>query len=126
MSDFIQEMTTNMEPSNEKNLWQMYINGASGRQGSRAGIILIGPEKIKIEYTIRIAYGTTNNATEYEAFIMGLKLANKVRAENLQILCDSQLVVNQLKGTYETKYPNMIKYSNKAHSLIRRIEENGT
>ena len=45
--------------SNEKNLWRMYIDGASGRQGSGAGIILISPKKIKTEYAVRIAYGAT-------------------------------------------------------------------
>ena len=61
----------------------MYIAGASGRQGSGVGIILIGPKKLRIEYAVRIVYGAINNATEYEALIMGLKLANEVRAESL-------------------------------------------
>ena len=87
-------MTEIAELSNEKNLWLMYINGALSKQSSGTGIILIGPKKIKIEYTIRIAYAATNNVVEYEALVTGLKLANEVRVESLQILCDSQLVVN--------------------------------
>ena len=96
----------------------MYIDGALRKQGSGAGIILIRPEKIKIEYTVIIAYGATNIAIQYEALITRLKLANKVRVESLQILYDSQLVVNQLKGTFETKNLNMIKYSDKAYSFL--------
>ena len=34
-------------------------------------------------------------------------------------------MVNQLKGTFETKDPNIIKYSDKAHALLKRLEENG-
>ena len=44
LSDFIQEMTETMELSNEKNLWLMYIDEASGKQGSGAGVILVGAE----------------------------------------------------------------------------------
>ena len=93
-------------------------NGASGKQGSSARIILVGPKKIRIKYAIRIAYGATNNTAKYEALITGLKLANEIRTESLQIFCDSQLIVNQLKGTYEIKDPNIIKYSDKAHLLL--------
>ena len=96
----------------------MYIDGPSEKQGSSAGIILIGPDKIRIEYAIRITYGAMNNAAEYKALITGLKLANEVRAESLQILCNSQLVVNQLNGAFEIKDPSMIKYVDKVHSLL--------
>ena len=96
----------------------MYTDGTSGRQGSGTGIILIGPKKIKIEYNVRKAYSAINNMAEYEPLITGLKLANEMRAKSLQILWDSQLVVNQLKGTYEIKDSNMIKYLDKAHSLL--------
>ena len=89
LSDFIQKMTETEGFSNEKTLWQMYIDGALGKQGSGAGIILIGHERIKIKYAIRIAYCAINNTVEYEALITGLKLVNEVRTESLQILCDS-------------------------------------
>ena len=87
-------MTEITELSNEKNLWQMYIDGASSKQDSGARIILIGPKKIRYEYAVRIVYVAINNTAEYEALVTGLKLANEVRVESLQILCDSQLVVN--------------------------------
>ena len=68
-----------------------------------------------------MVYTATNNTAEYKALITGLKLVNEVRADSLQILCDSQLVVNQLKGTYEIQDPNMIQYLDKAYSLLRII-----
>ena len=58
----------------------MYIDGASGKQGSGTGIIFIGPERIKIEYAIKMTYHATNNAVKYEALITGLRLVNKIRA----------------------------------------------
>ena len=69
--------------------WSLYIDGASGSQGSGAGIILVGPHKIRIKYAVKLKYNATNNAAEYEALIIGLKLAIKVRIENLKVYSDS-------------------------------------
>ena len=74
--------------------WSLYIDGASGSQGSGAGIILVGPNKIRIKYAVKLKYNATNNAVEYEALITGLKLAIEVRTENLKVYSDSQLEVN--------------------------------
>ena len=76
-------MTETVGFSTEKTLWRMYIDGALRKQGLGAGIILIGPKKIKIEYAVRIAYASTNNTVEYEALITELKLVNKVLVESL-------------------------------------------
>ena len=94
--------------------WKLYIDGASGSQGSRAGIILIGPNKIRIKYAVKLKYNATNNSAEYEVLLTWLKLAIEVRAEHLKVYSDSQLVVNQVKGTYQVKEPSIVQYVQKA------------
>ena len=47
---------------------------------------------------------------EYEALLMGLKLATAVGAEVLNIKSDSQLVVHQFTEIYEVKEPTLKKY----------------
>ena len=69
--------------------WKLYIDEVSGSQGSRARIILIGPNKIQIRYAVKLKYNTTNNAAEYEALLIGLKLAIEVKAEHLKVYSDS-------------------------------------
>ena len=59
---------------------------------------------------MKLKYNTTNNAAEYEALLTGLKLAIKVRDEHMKVYLDSQLVVNQVKGTYQVKEPSIMKY----------------
>ena len=105
--------------------WKLYINGASGSQGSGAGIILIGLKKIRIRYAVKLKYSATNNAAEYEALITGLKLAIEVRAENLKVYSDSQLVVNQVKDAYQVKEPSIVKYVQKAKHLLKKLEQEG-
>ena len=83
---------------------------------------MIGPSKIQIKYVVKLKYSTTNNAVEYKALLTGLKLAIKVRAEHLKVYSDSQLVVNQVKGTYQVKEPSIIKYVQKAKQLLKKLE----
>ena len=86
---------------------------------------MIGPNKIQIKYAVKLQYNATNNATEYEALLTGLKLAIEVKAEHLKIYSDSQLVVNQVKGTYQVKEPSIIKYVQKAKQLLKKLEQEG-
>ena len=103
--------------------WKLYINGASGAQGSGARVIPIGPSKIQIKYAVKLKYSATNNAAEYEALLTRLKLAVEVRVKHLKVYSDSQLVVNQVKGTYQVKEPSIIKYMQKAKQLLKKLEQ---
>ena len=94
--------------------WKLYIDGASGSQGSGAKIILIGPNKIRISYVVKLKYNAINNVAEYEALLTGLKLAIEVRVKHLKVYSESQLVVNQVKGTYQVKQPSIVQYVQKA------------
>ena len=94
--------------------WKIYINRASSAQGSGVGIVIRGPNKVKIKYAVQLKYNATNNAAEYEALLTGLKLAIEVRAEHLKVYFNSQLVVNQVKGTYQVKEPSIAKYVQRA------------
>ena len=94
LADFIQEMTIEDSISLIYPECKLYIDGASGSQGSGAGVILLGPNKIQIRYTMKLKYNVINNTTEYEALLTGLKLAIEVRAEHLKVYSNSQLVVN--------------------------------
>ena len=50
---------------------------------------MVGPNKIRIRYAVKLKYNATNNAAEYEALITGLKLAIEVRTENLKVYSNS-------------------------------------
>ena len=53
-------------------------------------------------------FSAINNEAKYEALITGLKLAKDIGAEKIEISSDSMLVVQQLKGEYDTKDERMI------------------
>jgi ribonuclease HI len=49
----------------------------------------------------------SNNAAEYAALILGLRLARSMSIKYLQVQCDSELVVKQLQGVYRVKSPDL-------------------
>ena len=59
----------------EDELWQLYFDGSSCKEGASAGVLLISPggEIVKLMY--KLEFITTNNIAEYEALLMGLKVA---------------------------------------------------
>ena len=49
--------------------WKVYVDGATNQRGSRVGIVLISPEGITIEKSLRLGFSATNNEAEYEALL---------------------------------------------------------
>ena len=86
---------------------------------------MVGPNKIRIKYAVKLKYNTTNNVAEYKTLIIGLKLAIEVRTENLKVYSNSQLVVNQVKDAYQVKEPSIVKYVQKAKQLLKKLEQEG-
>ena len=71
---------------------------------------------------MKFGFDASNNEAEYEALVAGLKLAKDIGAEKIEILSDSMLVVQQLKGEYEAKDDGMIKYLHVVRSLVSEFK----
>jgi ribonuclease HI len=87
----------------------LYTDGACrGNPGQGgAGAVLVD-DKGKIVATVRHSLGhCTNNIAEYKALILGLEEALKKRYGKLNIFLDSELLVNQIKGSYKIKNANL-------------------
>ena len=54
--------------------WEVYVDGASNQKGSGVGLVLISPEKVVIEKSLRLDFSTTNNEAEYEALLEGIAM----------------------------------------------------
>lgn len=76
------------------------IDRSSNEQGTRAGVILESPKGEEISYALRFEFKATNNRAEYEAFIVGLKLALAIQPNKVRIQTDSQLVANHLNERF--------------------------
>ncbi|CAJ2666983.1 unnamed protein product [Trifolium pratense] len=121
LADFIAEMTTPSTP--DKNKWTIFVDGSSNPQGSGAGIILESSEGALIEVSLELAFPTTNNQAEYEAFLAGLRLAQDMEAEEIKIFTDSQLVASQITGEYQTKDERLTEYLNLIKEKLTKFRQ---
>ena len=85
------------------------MDGASRQTGAELGLQLEAPTGEVIERAIRLDFHTSNNEVEYEAIIAGLDLAISISSEKIIKRSDSQLVVGQVNGEYETRDQRMTK-----------------
>lgn len=53
-------------------LWKLFVDGSTTTNSSGAGVLLISPEGFEIQQSIKFAFPTTNNCSEYEALLAGL------------------------------------------------------
>ena len=89
------------------------MDWAANAEGSGAGMILTSLDMIDVGYTLRFSFQASNNEVEYEAIIVGLNLAHFMEANQLEVSCDSQLVVKQIEDSYEARGEKMILYLKK-------------
>ena len=54
--------------------WKAYVNNAANQMGSRVGLVLISPEGITIEKSLRLGFLATSNEAEYEALLEGMSM----------------------------------------------------
>ncbi len=54
----------------------------------------------------------------YEALVHGLLLLKGKKEKKVRIFCDSELVINQVKGIYQTKHLRMRSYRNEVLDLL--------
>nr|GEZ51855.1 reverse transcriptase domain-containing protein [Tanacetum cinerariifolium] len=98
--------------------WTLFTDGSSCVDGSGVGLILTSQEGTEFNYALRFQFTDSNNEAEYEALIAGLRIATQMGVRNVHVSVDSKLVANQVLGTYVAKEENMVKYLEKAKSMI--------
>jgi ribonuclease HI len=101
--------------------------GARGNPGPAAiGAVLLDPATdppTRLAVVSERIGETTNNVAEYRAVIEGLKAASAFPARILRLRADSQLVVEQLKGTWRVRQPHLRPLCAEARALLDRYEQ---
>ena len=87
------------------------MDGDSYQTEAGVSLQLKAPTGEMIEQAIRLGFPASNNETEYEAILARVDLAKFVSSEKLIIRSNSQLVVGQVNGEYETRDQRMVKYT---------------
>ncbi|XP_075659037.1 uncharacterized protein LOC142628890 [Castanea sativa] len=81
--------------------WKVYVDEAANQKGSGVGLVLVSPEGITFERSLRLGFSATNNEAEYEALLVGMDM---------------------VEGTLEAKDPRMQEYLTRARYLESKFE----
>ena len=102
--------------------WELYIDGAANQRGSRVGLVLVSPERITTEKSLRLNFSATNNEAEYEVLLMGMMMVQKMGGKAVKVFSDSKLVVDQVRGDLEARDSRMQEYLCQIRSIQEKFE----
>ncbi|ADB61464.1 ribonuclease H [Haloterrigena turkmenica DSM 5511] len=102
----------------------VYFDGGSrGNPGPAAiGWVIVTGDGIVAEDGETIGTAT-NNQAEYEALIAGLKAARDYGYDEVHIRGDSELIVKQVRGEYDTNNPELREKRVTVHELLGAFDE---
>uniref|UniRef100_A0A1U7VRT7 Uncharacterized protein LOC104221278 n=1 Tax=Nicotiana sylvestris TaxID=4096 RepID=A0A1U7VRT7_NICSY len=103
-------------------VWKIYFDGAVNIKGVGIRAILISPIGHHYPATTRLRFFCTNNTIEYEACIMGLKMAIDLDVHELLVMGDSDLLIWQAQGEWETLDIKLIPYRQCVQELSKRFK----
>lgn len=103
----------------------IYTDGAArGNPGSAgAGWVIVNSAGDELESSSLSLGVATNNVAEYRAVIEALKRASELQARRVHVRSDSQLLVNQLNGSYQVRNEGLIPLYRQVLELSGRFEQ---
>ncbi|XP_075101781.1 uncharacterized protein LOC142177212 [Nicotiana tabacum] len=106
LSDFVAGLSLGLMPLAAKEavlvsgVWTLFTNRAFNVKGSGLGVVLITPSVKTLRKAIRV-----------------------VPLTNIEMKCDSQLMVNQVYGIFDIKEGHLKQYLNKVQALLTLLHE---
>ena len=100
--NFVAEFTM-ADQDQESDYWTVYIDGPLALGMGGVGVVLLSPEKDILKYRVQLQFPAMNNEAEYEAILIGLRIAKALGVRNLKLNSNSKLVVGQMTSEYKAK-----------------------
>ena len=99
----------------------IYVDGGSrGNPGpAGVGVVILDNSGKKIKEFGKYIGETTNNIAEYNALLYGLEEALILRADDVKLNLDSELVAKQLSGDYRVKDANIRPLFERALNMLK-------
>ncbi|XP_070022275.1 uncharacterized protein [Nicotiana sylvestris] len=92
--------------------WKLFFDGAANMKGVKIGVVLISETGHHYPVIAQLRFYGNNKMVEYEACILCLRLAVDIGVQEVLVLGDSDLLVHQIQGEWETRDLKLIPYRN--------------
>ena len=108
-----------------KKVLRLYTDGAArGNPGPAGlGVVIEDDQKVRLRGLHRYLGVATNNEAEYHALIEGLKAVAPWNPDRLEIFLDSNLVVEQVRGKYRVKKPELQRLHEQTMELLKQFDD---
>ena len=68
------EKSVSLIAAQEPLQWTVYVDGATNQKGFGVGLVLISPEKLVVEKSLRLGFSAMNNEAKYEVLLEGMSM----------------------------------------------------
>ena len=116
------EKSVGLISTQDPSSWRVYVDGAANQRGSGVGLVLVSPENITIEKSLRLRFSATNNEAKYKALLMGMAMVQKMGGKTVEMFSDSRLVVCQVKRELEARDASMQEYLGQVRCIQTKFE----
>ena len=86
--------------------------------------MVLGQEETIVPCIVPYSKAVTNNVGEYRAVILALEEAHRWSIKQVELLTDSQLVVEQVKGNWKVRHKHLLPLRDRVKELLTAL--NGT
>ena len=106
---------------------KLYFDGSNTETKTGYGFVLMRQGRQVIKEGSHQIPKSTSNVAEYSAVCAGILMAADylTPGEPLEIMGDSQLVINQIEGKFKIKAPHLIKLRDLAVDRITQLRKAG-
>ncbi|XP_050918375.1 uncharacterized protein LOC127135783 [Lathyrus oleraceus] len=97
--------------------WTLVFDGASNAHDNGIGAVITSLTSFHLPFTTRLCFECKNNC------IFGIETIINLRIKILEVYRDSALVINQVKGCWDTRNHKLIPYKENVLKLIPYFDE---
>ena len=73
--------------------WRVHVDGVANQRGSGVRLVIISPEKILSEKSLRLGFSATNNEAKYETLLVGMTMVQRMGGKEVEMFSDLRLVI---------------------------------
>jgi ribonuclease HI len=84
--------------------------------------VVVSPSAVYIDLSIRLEYACTNNQVEYESLLHVLEFLRDLRARDVDVIGDSNLIVQQVRGDSQYLDGVLNPYRDKCLDIIKLFD----
>jgi ribonuclease HI len=84
--------------------------------------VVVSPSCVYIDLSIRLEYACTNNQVEYESLLHVLEFLRDLRARDVDVIGDSNLIVQQVRGDSQYLDGVLNPYRDKCLDIIKLFD----